>query len=412
MKRVVVTGIGVLTPIGIGHKEMWNGLMAGRNGIGQITLFPTDDYISRIAGEIKDFDPFLYMDKKEARKTDRFCQFAIAASRLAVEDAHLDFSKEDPEQVGVYIGSGIGGLGTTEKEHKILLEKGPSRVSPFLIPTIIINIASGRVSIMFGAKGPNSSCVTACASGAHAIGDAYRIIERGEAEVMITGGTEAVIVPISVAGFSAMHALSTRNDAPDKASRPFDKERNGFVMGEGAGIVILEEFEHAKKRNANIYAEIVGYGMSGDAYHITAPAPEGEGAAKAMSRALKGANLSINDIDYINAHGTSTLLNDKNETQAIKTVFGERAYSIPVSSTKSMMGHLLGAAGAVEFAICCLSIQHGIIPPTINYEFPDPDCDLDYVPNLPRKLQINTALSNSLGFGGHNVTLIVKKLLF
>lgn len=410
--RVVITGMGMVTPLGIGKEKFWKSLISGENGINRITLFPVNDYDSQIAGEVWDFDPNLFMDKKEVRRTDRFTQFAVAAAKLAVEDAKIDLpGNEDPDRIGVYIGSGIGGLSTIETEHTILLEKGQGKVSPFLIPMLIINIAAGRVAIHYGARGPNSAVVTACASGAHAIGDAFRIIERGEAEIMITGGAEAAITPLGLAGFSSMKALSTRNDDFEHASRPFDKMRDGFVMAEGAGIVILESLQHAKTRNAHIYAEIVGYGMTGDAYHITAPAPEGKVAAQAMQRALQSANLIPQQIEYINAHGTSTQLNDKCETQSIKTVFGDYAYSIPVSSTKSMTGHMLGAAGAVEFIISCLTIEKGIIPPTINYEYHDPECDLDYVPNQARKQEVQIALSNSLGFGGHNVSLIVKKYL-
>jgi len=408
--RVVVTGIGMVTPIGNGKEEFWKNLISGKSGIKRVTLFPVDNYDTQIAGEVVDFDPCLFMDKKEIKRSDRFTQFAIASAKLAVDDAKIDLpGNENPEQIGVYIGSGIGGLLTIEAEHSILLEKGPSRISPFLIPMLIIDIASGKIAINYGAKGPNSAVVSACATGAHAIGDAYRIIERGEAEIMITGGAEAAITPLGLAGFSSMKALSTRNDAPEYASRPFDKLRDGFVMAEGAGIVILESLQHAKARKAHIYAEIIGYGMTGDAYHITSPAPQGEGASRAILRALQNANLTPHQIDYINAHGTSTPLNDKCETQAIKTVFGEYAYSIPVSSTKSMTGHMLGAAGAVELIICCLTIERGIIPPTINYKHKDPECDLDYVPNQARKQQVQVALSNSLGFGGHNVSLIIKR---
>ncbi|MEW6096693.1 MAG: beta-ketoacyl-ACP synthase II [bacterium] len=408
--RVVVTGIGMATPIGIGKEKFWKSVVSGENGIGRVSLFPVDDYECQIAGEVRDFDPNLYMDKKEVKRSDRFTQFAIACAKLAVEDAKIELpGNENPDQIGVYIGSGIGGLSTIEAEHTVLLEKGARKVSPFLIPMLIIDIASGKVAIHYGAKGPNSAVVTACASGAHAIGDAFRIIERGEAEIMIAGGAEAAITPLGLAGFSSMKALSTRNDDPEHASRPFDKFRDGFVMAEGAGIVILESLQHAKARNAYIYAEIIGYGMTGDAYHITSPAPQGEGAARAMQRALQDANLTPQQINYINAHGTSTLLNDKCETEAIKAVFGEYAYSIPVSSTKSMTGHMLGAAGAVEFIISCLTIEKGVIPPTINYEYKDTECDLDYVPNQAREQEIHVALSNSLGFGGHNVSLIVKR---
>lgn len=408
-KRVVVTGIGAITPIGTGKERFWQALKAGQSGIGRISKFDVTDYPTKIAGEVKDFDPIEYIDKKEARRMDRFTQYGVAATKLAIEDAKLDVEKVDSHRFGVVLGSGIGGIETLEKEYEKLMNKGPSRVSPFFIPMMISNIGAGQISMTFGAKGPNTTVVTACASSTNAIGDAFKIIQRGDADVMITGGAESSITPLSVAGFCSMKALSTRNDEPEKASRPFDKDRDGFVMGEGSGILILEELEHAISRGAHIYAEVVGYGMSADAYHITAPAPEGEGAARAMRNAIKDANILPEDIDYINAHGTSTPFNDKFETMAIKSVFGEYAYKLSVSSTKSMTGHLLGAAGGIEAIACSLAIDEGFIPPTINYTTPDIECDLDYVPNEGRKVEVQYALSNSLGFGGHNASIILKK---
>ncbi|WZL74811.1 beta-ketoacyl-ACP synthase II [Clostridiaceae bacterium 35-E11] len=408
-KRVVVTGVGAITPIGTGKEKFWEALKAGKSGIGKITKFDATNYPTKIAGEVKDFDPMDYIDKKEARRMDRFTQYGVATTKLAIEDAHLDVEKIDANRFGVVLGSGIGGIETLEKEYEKLMEKGPNRVSPFFIPMMISNIGAGQISMTFGAKGPNTTVVTACASATNAIGDAFKIIQRGDADVMITGGAEASITPLSVAGFCSMKALSTRNDAPEKASRPFDKDRDGFVMGEGSGILILEELEHAINRGAHIYAEIVGYGMSADAYHITAPAPEGEGAARAMKNAIQDANISPENIDYINAHGTSTPFNDKFETMAIKSVFGEHAYKLAVSSTKSMTGHLLGAAGGIEAIACSLAIAEDFIPPTINYTTPDEECDLDYVPNEGRSTKVCYALSNSLGFGGHNASIIFKK---
>lgn len=406
--RVVITGLGAVTPIGNEVSTFWKNMISGVSGIDYVTAFDTSEYTTRIAGEVKNFNPEDYMDRKEAKRVDRFIQFAIAATKQALAQADLDISKIDATRAGVYIGSGIGGLATLEENHKILLEKGPRRVSPFMVPMMIANMASGLVSIEIGAKGPNSSVVSACATGTHAIGDAAEIIRRGRADVMIAGGSEATIRPLAFAGFGNMKALSTRNDEPQKASRPFDLNRDGFVMGEGAGILVLESLEHAKKRGATILAEVAGYGMSGDAYHLTAPAPEGEGAARAMKEALLDAALDPTEVDYINAHGTSTDYNDKFETLAIKSVFGDYAYKVAISSTKSMTGHLLGAAGGVEAIACVLAIREGIIPPTINYETPDPDCDLDYVPNEARKANVRVALSNSLGFGGHNATIILK----
>jgi len=377
--------------------------------VGKLTHFEADAYDSRIAGQVNDFDPISRLGKKESRRMDRFTQFAVVAALDAVEDARLNIDGEDVNRIGVLIGSGIGGISTIEKQHSILLKKGPSKVSPFFIPMLIVDMASGQVSIKLGVKGPNSCVATACASSSHAIGDSYRIIQGGKAEVMVTGGAEAAITCLGVSGFCSMKALSTRNDEPEKASRPFDKMRDGFVMGEGSGIVVLESLQHALDRGAHIYGEIIGYGMSGDAYHITAPAPEGEGAARSMDLALRDADLDPENVDYINAHGTSTQLNDKFETMAIKTVLGKHAEKVAVSSTKSMTGHLLGAAGGVELITCLLAMERNLIPPTINYEYPDPECDLDYVPNQARKAEIGVAMSNSLGFGGHNATLLVRR---
>jgi len=408
-RRVVVTGVGVLTPIGTGKDRFWDALMEGRSGVGPIRSFDASRYPTRIAAEILDFDPLDWMDRKDAKRNDRFVQFAIAASRMALDDAGFRVTAENADRVGVVIGSGIGGAITWEEQHKVLLTRGPDRVSPFFIPMLIINMASGVVSILTGARGPNTAPVTACATGAHAIGDAFRIIQRGEADVMIAGGTEAAITELSIAGFCAMKAMSTRNDEPHRAVRPFDAHRDGFVMGEGAGVVILEALEHALARDARVYCELVGYGMSADAYHITMPDPEGQGAALAMERCLRDAGLRPEEVDYINAHGTSTPYNDKFETLAIKRVFKDHAYRLAVSSTKSMTAHLLGAAGSVELIACVLAIHHGTLPPTINYETPDPDCDLDYVPNRPRPCDVRVALSNAFGFGGHNATLAVRR---
>ncbi len=409
-RRVVVTGMGAISPVGNTKEEFWTSLVNGKNGIGPLKSFDCKDYDSRIAGEVKNFVPHPFIPKKELRRMEKFVQFAVTAAKEAVDDSGLDISKEDPFNIGVLVGSGIGSLRIIEEQHKVIIEKGPSRMTPFTIPMLIVNMASGHISIMFNVKGPNSCATTACASGTHALGDAFRIIQYGDADVMITGGTESCITTLGTGGFCALKALSTRNNEPEKASRPFDKERDGFVIAEGAGIVILEEFEHAKKRNAKIYSEVCGYGMTGDGYHITAPDPTGECAARCMANALKDGKIKPASLSYINAHGTSTQLNDKTETLAIKKVFGEYAKKLPVSSTKSMTGHLLGAAGGVEFIVCCMTIERGIIPPTINYEHPDPECDLDYVPNEARKVKVNVALSNSLGFGGHNATICVKKL--
>lgn len=408
-RRVVVTGRGVVTPIGQDLESVWESLINGRSGIDRITSFDATDYSSHIAAEINYFDPTLYIDKKDVKKMSRFVQFAVVATAKAIQEAQLDLKKEDLSQIGVCIGSGIGGIDVLEEQHKILLEKGPRRVSPYLIPMLIIDLASGWVSIIYGFRGPNSAVVTACATGANAIGDAAAIIRRGDAQVMIAGGTEAAVTPLSFAGFCAARALSTRDVSPEQASCPFDLERDGFVMGEGAGVIVLESLEHAKERGAPIYGEIIGYGLTGDAYHVTAPLPDGQGAVQAMSMALKNANITPQEVDYINAHGTSTKLNDKCETIAIKEVFKEHAYKIPINSTKSMIGHLLGAAGSVEFIVSLMCMEKGIIHPTINYIHPDPECDLDYVPNKAKKAEVNTFLSNSLGFGGHNVALIGRK---
>jgi 3-oxoacyl-[acyl-carrier-protein] synthase II len=407
-KRVVVTGLGAVTPIGNDVQTTWENAINGVSGVGPITRVNPDEYPAKVAAELKDFDVEQFMDKKDARKMDRFTQYAVAASLMAVKDANLEITDENAPRVGVWIGSGIGGMETFETQYKILLEKGPRRVSPFFVPMLIPDMATGQVSIALGAKGFNSCTVTACATGTNSIGDAFRVIERGEADVMVSGGAEAPLTEMSFAGFTANKALSTNPD-PNSASRPFDQDRDGFVMGEGAGIVVLEELNHAIARGANIYAEIVGYGATGDAHHITAPAPNGEGGARAMKQAVEGSGLQVTDIDYINAHGTSTPYNDKFETLAIKEVFGEHAYKLAISSTKSMTGHLLGAAGGVEAILSILAIKEGIIPPTINYKTPDPDCDLDYVPNEARKQEVKAALSNSLGFGGHNATIIFKK---
>ncbi|SDK44138.1 beta-ketoacyl-ACP synthase II [Natronincola ferrireducens] len=408
-KRVVVTGLGCVTPVGIGKEFFWKALTSGVCGVDYIEKFDTTDYPTKIAAEVKGFNPEEYMDKKEAKKMDRFTQFAIAASKLAVEDAKLDIENVEAERFGVVLGSGIGGIETFEEQNNKLMDRGPRRISPFFIPMMITNMGSGQVSMFFNAKGPNSTVVTACASSTNAVGEAFKIIERGDADIMITGGTEASITPLAMAGFCSMKAMSTYNEDPKKASRPFDTNRDGFVMGEGAGILILEDLEHALKRGAPIYAEIVGYGMSSDAYHITTPDPEGKGASRAMENALKDADVSYEKIDYINAHGTSTPYNDKFETMAIKKVFKEHAKKLCISSTKSMTGHLLGAAGGVEGIACVLAIYNDKVPPTINYETPDEECDLDYVPNVAKEKEVRYALSNSFGFGGHNATIIFKK---
>lgn len=409
-RRVVVTGLGLVTPLGIGVESSWQGLMEGRSGINTITTFDSSDLPVHIAGEVKGFDPLLYIEPKEVKKMDRFIHFAVAASTMAMDDSGLTITDRNASRVGVIIGSGMGGLPAIEHYHKVYLEKGYRRITPFFIPMLIINLASGQVSIKFGAKGPNSAVATACATGSHAIGDAFRIIQRGDADVMIAGGTESCITPMAVGGFAVMKALSTRNEEPEKASRPFDTDRDGFVMGEGSGVMILESIEHARQRNARILAELVGYGMTSDAYHITAPAPEGEGAASCMALTLRDAGVSPEVVDYINAHGTSTKYGDELETKAIRKVFGAHAHALKVSSTKSMTGHLLGAAGGIESVISVLSIHHSTIPPTTNLENPDPECDLDYVPNKPMRADVNYALSNSFGFGGTNACLLFRKL--
>ena len=409
MRRVAITGLGIVSPLGTGLERSWAGAIEGRSGIREITRFDASAFPVRIAGEVPDFDPADRIEKKEVKKMDLFIQYAVAAGMMAFEDSGLVINDENAERVGVYIGAGIGGLPAIEHWYDVLKEKGPDRITPFFIPMVIINLASGQVSIKTGAKGPNSCAVTACATGTHSIGDAFRLIRTGEADAMIAGGTESTITPLCVAGFNAMKALSTRNGSPATASRPFDKERDGFVIGEGAGVLVLEEMESAKKRGARIYAEIVGYGMNSDAHHMTTPAPNGEGAARCMRLALKSAGLAPEDVGYINAHGTSTYYNDLYETMAIKTVFGAHAGKLAVSSTKGMTGHLLGAAGGIEAVFTVKAIEQGIIPPTINYETPDPECDLDYVPNTAREARIDAALSNSFGFGGTNAVLAFKR---
>ena len=408
-RRVVITGVGVVIPTGIGVETSWKHICDGKSGIGPLTRFNTDGFETRIAGEVKGFDPELYIDKKEIKKMDLFIHYAIAATKEALEDAQLNITPENSEHIGVIVGTGLGGLPSIEKYHKVLLERGPGRITPFFIPMLIANLASGQIAIQFGPKGPNTCVVTACATGAHSIGDAFRAIVYGDAEAMIAGGTEANITPLTIGGFNAMKALSTRNDEPERACRPFEKNRDGFVIAEGAGILILEELQFALKRNAKIYGELVGYGYTGDAYHITAPSPDGDGAIRCMRMAIKDARLKPEDVDYINAHGTSTPLNDLTETIAIKKVFSDHAKRIPISATKSMTGHLLGAAGSTEAIFAILAIRDGIIPPTINYEEPDPQCDLDYVPNVARRQPLNIAMSNAFGFGGTNATLVFKK---
>jgi 3-oxoacyl-[acyl-carrier-protein] synthase II len=411
-RRVVITGLGVVAPNGNTVEEYWDNLVAGRGGAGPITHFDAEEFSSKIACEVKDFHPEQYIDAKALRRMDTFVQYALTGAVMAMKDAGLEVGKDglEPNRIGVIVGSGIGGIGVIEEQHSVLLQKGPRRVTPLLIPMLISNMAAGQISIYFTARGPNSCVVTACATAAHSIGDAYRVIERGDADVVIAGGTEAAITPLGCAGFCIMKALSTRNDDPEHASRPFDRERDGFVVGEGSGILILEEYERARQRGADVYAEIVGYGMTADAYHITAPDPEGLGGSRAMSMALEHAGLNPEDVDYINAHGTSTPLNDAAETKAIKTVFGDYAYKVAISSTKSMTGHLLGAAGGVESVAAALTIKNGVIHPTINYEYPDPECDLDYVPNEAREAKVDVAITNSFAFGGQNATLVFKRV--
>jgi len=401
--------MGLVIPTGIGVGTAWKNVCEGKSGIGPLTRFDTNGFETKIAAEVKDFNAELYIDKKEIKKMDLFIHYAIAAAKEALEDAQLSITPENSEQIGVIVGTGLGGLPSIERYHKVLLEKGPSRITPFFIPMLIANMASGQIAIQFGPKGPNTCLVTACATGAHCIGDAFRAIVYGDAEAMITGGTEANITPLSIGGFNAMKALSTRNDEPEKACRPFEKNRDGFVVAEGSGILILEELQFALKRNAKIYGELIGYGYTGDAYHITAPSSDGDGAARCMRMAIKDAGLKPGDVDYINAHGTSTPLNDLTETIAIKTVFGDYAKKVPISATKSMTGHLLGAAGSTEAIFTLLSMRDGIMPPTINYEEADPQCDLDYVPNVARRKPFRIGMSNSFGFGGTNATLIFRK---
>lgn len=408
MKRVVITGLGAVTPVGNDVPTMWEALLAGRGGIGRTTSFDAVGFDSQIAAEVKGFDPAQYLSPKEIKRTERFTQFAIAAAKQAAADAGVEVAREDPFRCGVVIGSGMGSMHLIEEQHNVFLAKGPKKLTPFLIPMLICNMAPGHVAMSLGFKGPNFSTTTACASGAHGVGEAFRILQRGGADLMLGGGTESCITPMAVGGFCALMALSRRNDEPARASRPFDKERDGFVIGEGAGVLVLEELEHAKRRGARIYAEMIGYGATADAYHMTAPDPNGAGAAKAMALALEDARLRPDEVSYINAHGTSTELNDKIETLAIKKTFGEAARRVAISSTKSMTGHLVGAAGGVEAIISVLAITRGAMPPTINYEHPDPDCDLDYIPNEARRADVSVALSNSLGFGGHNATVIFK----
>ncbi len=409
MARVVITGLGAVAPNGIGTQTFWQNLINGVSGIAPITRFDASKHDAQIAGEVKGFDPLQWIEKKEARKMDLFIHFAVAAAQMAYDDSGLKVTDDNRERIGVFVGTGMGGIPALEESHRILMEKGPGRISAFFIPSIITNLASGQISMRFGMKGPNSCVCTACATGNHAIGDSLRIIQRGDADVMLAGGSEAVITPLTIGGFCSMKALSTRNHEPARASRPFDMDRDGFVMGEGAGIMVLESLEHARRRGARIYAELVGYGMSADAYHITQPAPEGEGAVRSMRLALQDANVAPVLVDYINAHGTSTPAGDLNETLAIKIVFGQHARSLAVSSTKSMTGHLLGAAGGIEAVVTVLAITQGILPPTINQDTPDPECDLDYVPNTSRRRDVKYALTNSFGFGGTNASLLLKK---
>jgi 3-oxoacyl-[acyl-carrier-protein] synthase II len=410
MRRVVVTGVGVVSPLGTGNQKNWDALVAGVSGIDKITRFDATDFPVQIAGEVKDFNPEDFIEKKEIKKMDLFIQYSLAAAHFAMQDSGLQITEENATRVGVLVGAGLGGLPTIEKYHLALQEGGYKKISPFFIPMLITNLAPGHISIKYGAKGPNLSSVSACATGTHSIGDAYQVIRRGDADAMIAGGTESTVTPLAIGGFAVMRALSTRNDDPTAASRPFEKNRDGFVLAEGAGILVLEEYESAKKRGAKIYAEIVGYGMSSDAYHLTAPAPDGEGAARCMKMALDNAGVNPAEVQLINAHGTSTHFNDYYETLAIKSVFGEHAKKLMVTSSKSMTGHLLGAAGGVEAALTLMSMEKGIVTPTINYQEPDPDCDLDYVPNTAREAKVTCALSNSFGFGGTNASLLFKKI--
>jgi 3-oxoacyl-[acyl-carrier-protein] synthase II len=408
-RRVVVTGLGLITPLGTGIRKTWEGICKGASGVDRITTFDTTDFPVQIAGEVRDFTPEDFIERKEIKKMDVFIQYALSAGSMAIEDAGMKITEANADRVGVIVGAGIGGIQTIERYHSILLQNGQRRISPFFIPMLITNLAAGQISMRFGARGPNSCVTTACAAGTHAIGDSFKIIQRGDADAMIAGGSESAITPLTIAGFANMKALSSRNDTPQKASRPFDAERDGFVIAEGAGIVVLEELQVALARRAKIYAEVIGYGMTADAYHMTAPDPEGRGVVNCMRMALRDAGIAPEAIDYINAHGTSTPYNDKHETSAIKQVFGEHAHQLAVSSTKSMTGHLLGAAGGVEAAFCALAISEGIVPPTINYEHPDPECDLDYVPNHARHIDVEHVLSNSFGFGGTNACIVLKK---
>jgi len=409
-RRIVITGLGVISPVGNNLNDFWVSITEGKSGVGQLTAFDNSKFDCHIAAEVKNFNPESILNSKQVKRMDRFVQFGVYAAKMAFDDSGLDITKEDPTRIGVLVGSGIGGLHTIEEQVEIYLTKGPSRLSPFLIPMLIVNMASGQISIILGLKGPNSCVATACASGTHAIGDAFKIIQRGDADIMVTGGAEGCITPVGFGGFCALKALSLRNDDPEHASRPFDRDRDGFVMGEGAGILVIEELEHAKARGAKIYCELIGYGMSGDAYHMTAPDPEGDGAANCMAACVKDSGVTLKEVSYINAHGTSTKYNDEIETKAIKKIFGKHAYKLAVSSTKSTTGHLLGAAGGVEAVACAMAIKNDLLPPTMNYENPDPLCDLDYVPNKSRKAKINVALSNSLGFGGHNTAIAMRKI--
>jgi 3-oxoacyl-[acyl-carrier-protein] synthase II len=408
-RRVVVTGLGLITPLGTGIQKTWEAICKGASGIDRITTFDPSEYPAQIAGEVRDFDPEVFIERKEIKKMDVFIQYALGAGTMAIANAGLKITEENADRVGVIVGAGIGGINTIERFHSVLLESGQRRISPFFIPMLITNLAAGQISMRFGARGPNSCVTTACAAGTHAIGDSFKIIQRGDADAMIAGGSESAITPLTIAGFANMKALSSRNDTPQKASRPFDIERDGFVIAEGAGIVVLEELASARARGAKVYAEVIGYGMSADAYHMTAPDPEGRGVVNCMRMALRDAGIAPEAVDYINAHGTSTPYNDKHETMAIKHVFGDHAYRLAVSSTKSMTGHLLGAAGGVETAFCALALSEGIIPPTTNYEHADPECDLDYVPNHARHTDLDTVMSNSFGFGGTNACLILKR---
>ena len=408
-RRVVVTGTGAVTPLGIGVRETWQAMLEGKSGVGPITQFDATDFATKIAAEVKGFEPGDFIEAKEVKKMDRFIHLAVAAAKMAMDESGLKVTEENAERVGVLVGAGMGGLPAIERYHSVLLERGPKKITPFFIPMLIINLASGQISIIFGAKGPNTAVVTACATGTHSIGDAMKLIQRGEADAMIAGGTESVITPLGIGGFNAMKALSTRNDEPERASRPFDLDRDGFVMGEGAGVLVIEELEFAKARGANILAEVVGYGLTGDAYHLTSPSPNGEGAARCIKMALRDAEMAPESISYINAHGTSTKFNDEFETMAIKTVLGAHAYKVPVSSTKSMTGHLLGAAGGVEAVVSVLTIRDNKVAPTINLENPDPDCDLDYCPNVARDCKVDVAMSNSFGFGGTNGCLVFRR---